>query len=229
MLYADAGGCHEARRAKLVIVSTGLAYEGLDFDALVTARRREEREGDRRQRRQSHRLRLGNDPDPHAWQSVANAKIYVANIRDALIEVDPADKSTFEANAAAYLSRVDALDAEVTAEIANIPPDRRKLITSHDAFGYFGTAYGIDVHRAARGLDRSAGLGARCGEHHRPDQRREDSGGVSGEHDRPAAPGAHRARVRRAMRSRSRGSVTFSRNTARIFLGDEMGAVVVAA
>jgi zinc/manganese transport system substrate-binding protein len=105
-------------------------------------------------------LRLGNDPDPHAWQSVANAKIYVANIRDALIAVDPADKSTFEANAAAYLSRVDALDAEVTAEIAKIPPDRRKLVTTHDAFGYFGTAYGI-AFIAPHGVSTEAQASAR--------------------------------------------------------------------
>jgi zinc/manganese transport system substrate-binding protein len=88
-------------------------------------------------------LRLGGEVDPHAWQSVANAKIYVANIRDALIAADPAGKSVFETNAAAYLRRLDALDAEIKTALSAIPPDRRKLITSHDAFGYFGTAYGI--------------------------------------------------------------------------------------
>jgi zinc/manganese transport system substrate-binding protein len=105
-------------------------------------------------------LRLGNDPDPHAWQSVANAKIYVANIRDALIAVDPASKSTFEANAAAYLSRLDALGIEVKAEIAKIPPDRRKLVTTHDAFGYFGTAYEI-AFIAPHGVSTEAQASAR--------------------------------------------------------------------
>jgi zinc/manganese transport system substrate-binding protein len=89
-------------------------------------------------------LRLGTQSDPHAWQSVANAKTYVANIRDALIAADPAGKSVFEANAADYLRRFDALEAEVKAAIASIPPDRRKLVTTHNAFGYFGTAYGVD-------------------------------------------------------------------------------------
>ena len=89
-------------------------------------------------------LRLGTQSDPHAWQSVANAKTYVANIRDALIAADPAGKSVFEANAADYLRRLDALEAEVKAAIASIPPDRRKLVTTHNAFGYFGTAYGVD-------------------------------------------------------------------------------------
>ena len=89
-------------------------------------------------------LRLGTQSDPHAWQSVANAKTYVANIRDALIAADPAGKSVFEANAADYLRRLDALEAEVRAAIESIPPDRRKLVTTHNAFGYFGTAYEVD-------------------------------------------------------------------------------------
>lgn len=81
--------------------------------------------------------------DPHAWQSVANAKIYVANIRDALSAADPARASTYQANAAAYLAKLDALDQEVKSVIATIPPDRRRVLTSHNAFGYFDAAYGI--------------------------------------------------------------------------------------
>lgn len=81
--------------------------------------------------------------DPHAWQDVANAKIYVANIRDGLVAADPAGKETYEANAKAYLDKLSALDAEVRAAVAAIPPARRRIITSHDAFGYFGRAYGI--------------------------------------------------------------------------------------
>ena len=104
--------------------------------------------------------RLGNAADPHAWQSVANAKTYVANIRDALIAADPADKSTFEANAAAYLRRLDALDAEVKAAIATIPPARRKLVTAHDAFGYFGSAYGVETI-APHGVSTEAEASAR--------------------------------------------------------------------
>jgi zinc/manganese transport system substrate-binding protein len=105
-------------------------------------------------------LRLGSGADPHAWQSVANAKVYVANIRDALIAADPADKSTFEANAAAYLHRLDALDADVKAALAAIPPDRRKLITTHDAFGYFGAAYGVEFI-APHGVSTEAEASAR--------------------------------------------------------------------
>ncbi len=89
-------------------------------------------------------LQSGSDADPHAWQSVANAKIYVANIRDALIATDPADAETFRANAARYLSELDTLDAELRTEIAKIPPERRKVISTHDAFGYFAKAYGVE-------------------------------------------------------------------------------------
>lgn len=82
--------------------------------------------------------------DPHAWQSVANAKTYVANIRDGLVKADPAGKADYEANAAAYLAKLDALEQEVRDLVAKIPADRRRIITTHDAFGYFKDAYGLD-------------------------------------------------------------------------------------
>jgi zinc/manganese transport system substrate-binding protein len=88
-------------------------------------------------------LKLGSDADPHAWQSVANAKKYVANIRDGLIAADPADAEVFRNNATAYLEKLDALDGEVRAAIKQIPAGRRKVISTHDAFGYFASAYGI--------------------------------------------------------------------------------------
>jgi zinc/manganese transport system substrate-binding protein len=82
--------------------------------------------------------------DPHAWQSIGNAKIYVANIRDALIAADEAGKATYEANAASYLKQLDEVEAEVKGLVVKIPPERRRIITSHDAFRYFEEAYGID-------------------------------------------------------------------------------------
>jgi zinc/manganese transport system substrate-binding protein len=88
-------------------------------------------------------LKLGSDADPHAWQSVVNAKIYVANIRDALAAVDPADAAAFKSNAEAYLAKLDALDREVRQAVAQIPENRRKVISTHRAFGYFAAAYGI--------------------------------------------------------------------------------------
>jgi zinc/manganese transport system substrate-binding protein len=81
--------------------------------------------------------------DPHAWQSVANAKIYVANIEKGLISADPEGSALYSANAKAYLAKLDALEEEVKATVQTIPPDRRRIITTHDAFGYFGAAYGF--------------------------------------------------------------------------------------
>jgi zinc/manganese transport system substrate-binding protein len=83
-------------------------------------------------------------PDPHAWQSIANARIYVTNIRDGLMQVDSAGASTYDTNAKTYLVKLDALEKEVKAAIAKIPADRRKIITNHAAFGYFGDAYGME-------------------------------------------------------------------------------------
>jgi zinc/manganese transport system substrate-binding protein len=83
--------------------------------------------------------------DPHAWQSLANGKLYVANIRDGLIAVDPDGKATYEANAAKYLDEIAKEEGVVKETLAKLPESRRKIITSHDAFGYFGAAYGLEV------------------------------------------------------------------------------------
>ncbi|HZD29707.1 MAG TPA: metal ABC transporter substrate-binding protein [Xanthobacteraceae bacterium] len=98
--------------------------------------------------------------DPHAWQSVANAKIYVANIRDALIAADPAGKDAYDANAAAYLAKLDALEREVRDVVAKIPAERRHVITSHNAFGYFQDAYGISF-TAPQGVSTEAEASAK--------------------------------------------------------------------
>jgi zinc/manganese transport system substrate-binding protein len=88
-------------------------------------------------------LRLGSDADPHAWQSVANAEKYVADIRDALAAADPADADVFRQNAQTYLAKLEALDGEVRQAVGQIPESRRKVISTHDAFGYFAARYGI--------------------------------------------------------------------------------------
>jgi zinc/manganese transport system substrate-binding protein len=89
-------------------------------------------------------LQVGAAADPHAWQSVANAKIYVANIRDALDTADPAGAATYQANAQNYLAKLDVLDHEVREAVSQIPQSRRKVISTHRAFGYFAAAYGIE-------------------------------------------------------------------------------------
>ena len=81
--------------------------------------------------------------DPHAWQDVSNVKLYAAAVRDALVAVDPDGKAVYEANTAAYLAKLDALDADIRALVDGIPKSNRRIITSHDAFRYFEAGYGI--------------------------------------------------------------------------------------
>ena len=88
-------------------------------------------------------LKLGSAADPHAWQSVPNARIYVSDIANALAAADPDDAEFFRARAKAYLDKLEALDREVREAVAKIPPERRKVISTHDAFGYFAAEYGV--------------------------------------------------------------------------------------
>ncbi len=82
--------------------------------------------------------------DPHVWNSPANVQVWVANIEKALSAADPEDQADFKANAARYRKELDELDAETRARIASIPAGHRKILTSHDAFGYLGRDYGIE-------------------------------------------------------------------------------------
>jgi zinc/manganese transport system substrate-binding protein len=83
--------------------------------------------------------------DPHAWQDLENGKLYVANIRDGLIAADPDGRSVYVANAAKYLDAIAKEESAVKQALAALPEARRKIITSHDAFGYFGAAYGLEI------------------------------------------------------------------------------------
>jgi len=144
--------------AKVVLVN-GLGFEGW-IDRLVKAsgtkaelvvatsgvasRQMGEEEGHDAHAHDAKHAHDHGETDPHAWQSVANAEIYIANIRDGLIAADPEGKATYEANASAYLAKLAALDVRVKEAVAAIPEAKRRIITSHDAFGYFGAAYGIE-------------------------------------------------------------------------------------
>ncbi|WP_409277198.1 metal ABC transporter substrate-binding protein [Pseudomonas defluvii] len=83
-------------------------------------------------------------PDPHAWNSLANAKIYAANIAKALETVDAGNAQAYRSHLAAYQQQIDALLAEVRKSFAALPANSRRIVTSHDAFGYLGQAYGIE-------------------------------------------------------------------------------------
>jgi zinc/manganese transport system substrate-binding protein len=99
-------------------------------------------------------------PDPHAWQNVEFAQRYVTNIRDGLCRADTSSCPVFTANAAAYSEKLSRLDADIKAAIAQIPADRRIVITSHEAFGYFARAYGI-AFLAPEGINTESEASAR--------------------------------------------------------------------
>jgi zinc/manganese transport system substrate-binding protein len=105
--------------------------------------------GDEHEKGEKHAQEEGNghhhhgEFDPHAWQSVHNAQVYVKNIADAFCAADADGCDTYKANAEAYGEKLEALEGEIKAAVAEIPEERRVIITSHDAFGYFEHEYGL--------------------------------------------------------------------------------------
>ena len=98
--------------------------------------------------------------DPHAWQSLGNAVAYVDNIVAALAQADPANAAAFHRNRAAYGAEIEALDAEIRGIVAALPADRRTVVTSHDAFQYFGRDYGL-TFLAPQGLSTESEASAK--------------------------------------------------------------------
>jgi len=92
----------------------------------------------------SPRQGAGHGTDPHAWQDLALASHYVANLRDAIAERWPQHQAELKARSAAYLERINRLDRQVRGQLGAIPRAQRRVITSHDAFGYYAAAYGVD-------------------------------------------------------------------------------------
>ena len=82
-------------------------------------------------------------PDPHAWQDVKNVEIYATNIARALEGVDPARADSYRGRVDRYQARLEALDRQVRMELSAIPAAKRRVITTHDAFAYYGKAYGV--------------------------------------------------------------------------------------
>src|SRR5690606_38031104 len=87
--------------------------------------------------------RVHSDVDPHAWQDLSNGMIYAKNIADGLSQADPKRRAYYQSRMQTYVAQMKKLDAEIEQGFAEIPLARRKVITSHDAFGYFAQAYGI--------------------------------------------------------------------------------------
>lgn len=108
----------------------------------------------------SHGGHHHGEHDPHAWQSLAHAQVYVRNIATALCEVDPQGCDSFRQRADAYQQQLQALEAEIKALWAPIPQAQRRVIVSHDAFAYYGQAYGV-TFLAARGISNDSEPSAR--------------------------------------------------------------------
>ncbi|WP_119067479.1 metal ABC transporter solute-binding protein, Zn/Mn family [Rubrobacter indicoceani] len=83
--------------------------------------------------------------DPHVWQDVSNAGVMVEAVRDALVESDPDNAAAYRRNAEEYLAELEELDAWISEESEGVPPESRRLVTSHDTFGYFSRAYDYEV------------------------------------------------------------------------------------
>lgn len=162
VLVAPGGDAHVFQptpsQAKLVgqaqvVFSNGLGFEGWMNRLLNTARYKgrhvvashgiqpQQAEGEH-----DHEATGGHhheENDPHAWQSVPNAMVYVGNIAKGLCDADAAGCEGYQRNAAAYTTQLKALDADIRTAWARIPAAQRKVITSHDAFGYYAHAYGV--------------------------------------------------------------------------------------
>jgi ABC-type Zn uptake system ZnuABC Zn-binding protein ZnuA len=108
-----------ARGKRVVVVTEGVRHRASPLDAQV--------------------------PDPHVWFDVARWRQAAANVAKGLAAADPAGAATYTENAALYDRQLSALDTWVKSRVATVPAGRRKLVTSHDAFAYFGEAYGFEV------------------------------------------------------------------------------------
>lgn len=143
--------------AQLLVVN-GLHFEGW-MDRLVQSAgyrgaivvasqgvtpRRMEQEHEDAQHGAQHEKHEHGALDPHAWQDMANGLIYVDNLIAALVKADPSHAEAYRQRGAAYRAQLQDTDRWVRAQIASVPESKRRVITSHDAFGYFGAAYGVE-------------------------------------------------------------------------------------
>lgn len=102
----------------------------------------------------------GGEFDPHGWQSLQNAIVYVDNITAALAKTSPSNASTFYENRAAYVKEIESLDKQISDMISTLPSNARTIVTSHDAFQYFGRDYGL-TFLAPQGLSTESEASAR--------------------------------------------------------------------
>jgi zinc/manganese transport system substrate-binding protein len=121
----------DSRKARVTIVSNGVSLRKAEDD-------HDDHDDDDHDAEEEA---AGNDP--HVWLSVANAKVMVENIRDALARADAANADFYRENARRYLGQLDDLDRRIRAQVAEVPEACRKLVTNHDVLGYYSDAYGF--------------------------------------------------------------------------------------
>lgn len=88
--------------------------------------------------------------DPHVWQDVNNVKIYIQEICQALVAIDPNNGADYQKNSQLYIDKLSKLDDEIVKSLTNIPLDDRRVVSTHDAFGYFSARYGITFSPSGR-------------------------------------------------------------------------------
>ena len=132
----------------------GTIFEHLPDDAhlVVAAEGIDPLEGGHHEEEEEEEVEGGGiataDGDPHMWLAIPNAMVYVRNIANGLVAADPDNASAYREREEAYLAELQALDEEVRATIAGIPPERRVLVVYHDAFQYFAAEYGLELAAA---------------------------------------------------------------------------------
>jgi zinc/manganese transport system substrate-binding protein len=126
-------------KGPVVVASQGVTPRQMEEEADEHAKEAPDQHG----QREGHAHRLITDP--HAWQDLANGRRYVATITAALAQADPAQAEAYQRRGEAYQAQLKETDQWVRAQIATVPPAKRRVITSHDAFGYFGAAYGVEL------------------------------------------------------------------------------------
>jgi zinc/manganese transport system substrate-binding protein len=100
-------------------------------------------------------LEVDGAVDPHAWNALTNGMIYVQNIAEGMVKVDPANARTYRNNAEAYAKRLGTVHENAVIQFASLPDDRRTVVTAHDAFGYLASAYDLNF-LAPVGIDTEA-------------------------------------------------------------------------
>ncbi|WP_062211489.1 metal ABC transporter substrate-binding protein [Aureimonas sp. AU12] len=131
-------------KGETVVASSGVTPRAF------TPEETEKEEAETHEAHADHAAEAGHDHDhdhgavdPHAWQDLRNGEIYARNIAEGLAKADPENAADYHAKGEAYVAELKALDTQVRSELAAIPAERRKVVTSHDAFGYFAGSYGI--------------------------------------------------------------------------------------